>query len=303
MWTAIALWTLNLAGLAAYIYGATVGIARGIPAWWFVLGLPVAYLAIVFVVTLFYFALSWWFRAERPPDVRLSTAAIARMIWHEFWTLAGSAPRMMLYKLLVSDPPPRPATAPLLLLHGVLCNAGVWNRLSRFLGARGIGSVYTLSYGPPLASIDMFADQVAAKIDAVLAATGAAQVTVVGHSMGGLVARAYLAKYGGAKVRRVITIGTPHHGSVFAYLSAGTSMSQLRPGNPWLGALPPVTPGLPPIVSIWSWHDSMVAPQTSARLDGAANIALAGVGHNALLGDSRVFDLTLEEIRKAGVRD
>jgi hypothetical protein len=124
MWTAIALWTLNLAGLAAYIYGATVGISRGIPAWWFVLGLPLAYLAIVFVVTLFYFALSWWFRAERPPDVRLSTAAIARMIWHEFWTLAGSAPRMMLYKLLVSDPPPRPAAAPLLLLHGVLCNAG-----------------------------------------------------------------------------------------------------------------------------------------------------------------------------------
>ena len=87
--------------------------------------------------------------------------------------------------------------------------------------------------------------------------------------MGGLVARAYLRKHGGAKVRRVITIGTPHQGSVHAYLVAGTSLSQLRPGNAWLGALPPPAPGMPPIVSLWSWHDSMVAPQTSARLDGA----------------------------------
>jgi triacylglycerol esterase/lipase EstA (alpha/beta hydrolase family) len=86
----------------------------------------------------------------------------------------------------------------------------------------------------------MFADQVAAKIDAVLAATGAAQVTVVGHSMGGLVARAYLAKHGGAKVRRVVTIGTPHHGSVFAYLRAWDvdCRNAARPTVVWGSATP-----------------------------------------------------------------
>ena len=46
----------------------------------------------------------------------------------------------------------------------------------------------------------MFADQVAAKIDAILAATGAARVAIVGHSMGGLVARAYLRRHGARKV-------------------------------------------------------------------------------------------------------
>ena len=71
---------------------------------------------------------------------------------------------------------------------------------ARHLVARDIGPVYTLSYGPPLASIELFVDQVAAKIDAILAATGARRVAIVGHSMGGLVARAYLRRYGGAKV-------------------------------------------------------------------------------------------------------
>jgi len=65
-----------------------------------------------------------------------------------------------------------PAALPVLLLHGVLCNAGVWRRVARFLAARGVTPVYALSYGPPLASIELFADQTAARIDALLAATG-----------------------------------------------------------------------------------------------------------------------------------
>ena len=103
--------------------------------------------------------------------------------------------------------------------------------------------------------------------------------------MGGLVARAYLRRYGGRKVSPVITLGTPHHGSVHAWIFPGTSLAQLRPGNAWLAELNrgAVAPAGVRVVSLWSWHDSMVAPQTSARLDGAENIALAGVGHNALV--------------------
>jgi triacylglycerol esterase/lipase EstA (alpha/beta hydrolase family) len=173
--------------------------------------------------------------------------------------------------------------------------------MKRYLAARGIGPIYALSYGPPLASIDTFAEQAAAKIDAILAATGAAQVVMVGHSMGGLVARAYLGRYGGAKVRRVITIGTPHQGSVMAYMFPGTSLSQLRPGNAWLGDLGEsgAAEHHPAIVSLWSWHDSMVAPQTSSVLERAENIALMGIGHNALLGDPEVCARVAAEIERA----
>jgi triacylglycerol esterase/lipase EstA (alpha/beta hydrolase family) len=207
---------------------------------------------------------------------------------------------MIAYRWLMADPEPAPASMPILLLHGVLCNAGVWHPFKRYLIARGIGPVYALSYGPPLASIDLFAEQAAHKIDRILAATGAAQVVIVGHSMGGLVARAYLRHFGGDKVRRVITVGTPHQGSVLAHMFPGVSLSQLRPKNEWLAELAADhTDAHPPIVSLWSWHDSMVAPQTSSILERAENIALSGIGHNALLRDRQVFRRIAEEIGRA----
>ncbi len=232
--------------------------------------------------------------------MRLGARGLLRLFWHEFVTIAGNAPRMILYRWLMHDPPPERGKPPVLLVHGVLCNAGVWHPFSRWLRARGIGPVYTLSYGPPLASIDLFAQQVAQKIDEILAATGAKTVVVIAHSMGGLVMRAYLRDHGGAKVSRLVTVGTPHEGSVHAWMAAGTSLSQMRPGNAWLANLGnPAGDDLPSIVSIWSWHDSMVAPQTSSRVDYGENIALSGVAHNALLRDPGVFVRLAAEIGKA----
>jgi len=208
---------------------------------------------------------------------------------------------MAMYRFLPGDPPPRSADAPVLLLHGVLCNAGSMHDLRVALVARGVGPVYTLSYGPPLASIDSFIDQLAGKIDAILAATGARQVAIVGHSMGGLIARAYLRRHGPQRVGTVITIGTPHKGSVHAWLFPGVSLGQLRPSNAWLAELGRARPSKEVrIVSIWSWHDSMVAPQTSAELAGAENIALAGIGHNALVRNERVYDIVATELKRVG---
>ena len=82
-----------------------------------------------------------------------------------------------------------------------------------------------------------------------------------------------------------------------AWLMIGTSLGQLRPGNAWLAALnrEALDPALR-FVSLWSWHDSMVAPQTSSELPGAVDVAMIGIGHNALLGDAEVFDRTYAEI-------
>jgi triacylglycerol esterase/lipase EstA (alpha/beta hydrolase family) len=123
---------------------------------------------------------------------------------------------------------------------------------------------------------------------------------IVSHSMGGLVTRAYLRKYGSAKIARVVTIGAPHHGSVHAWLFVGTSLAQMRPGNAWLDALDrePLDPALR-FVTLWSWHDSMVAPQTSSELPGAVDVTLTGIGHNALLGDRAVLAFVADEIRAA----
>ena len=53
-------------------------------------------------------------------------------------------------------------------------------------------------------------------------------------------------------------------------------------------------------MSIWSWHDSMVTPQTSSRLAAPINVPLAGVGHNALLREPAVLERVIDEYRAAG---
>jgi triacylglycerol esterase/lipase EstA (alpha/beta hydrolase family) len=237
-------------------------------------------------------------RARRPREIRLGVRGTLRLWWREYMTLAGSPPRLMLYGLLVRDPAPVPVEGPVLLVHGVLCNAGVWVRFARYLRRHGVTGLYSLSYGPPLASIDAFAAQLARKIDAIVAATGAPRVSIVAHSMGGLVARAYVRQHGSARIERIVTIGSPHHGSMLAWFLPGQALSQMRPGNPWLAELNAERPDPAlRLVSLWSWHDSMVAPQTSSELPGAVEIVLAGIGHNALLGDPSVFALVRNEIQ------
>ena len=284
-----------------YVGWAAMAIAGGASPWGFLAGLPLLYLATLCAITLIWFGLAWAFRAVPPADKRIGFAATIHLFVDELRAIGRSGPRMAFYRQLMPEPAPAPAGSPVLLLHGVLCNAGAMAGLRDDLIARNLGPVYALSYGPPLASIDEYADQVAAKLDAILEATGAARVAIVGHSMGGLVARAYLRRYGGQRVSTVMTLGTPHHGSVHAWLFPGIPLAQLRPGSAWLTELNR-TEGAPAgvrVVSLWSWHDSMVAPQTSSRLAGAENIELAGIGHNALLGDRRVSALVAEELTRA----
>ena len=102
----------------------------------------------------------------------------------------------------------------------------------------------------------------------------------------------------------LVTIGTPHHGSLLAYSFPGTCLAQMHPGNPWLVALNrnEAAPAPVPITSIWSRHDNMVVPQASSVLACAENIALIGVAHNALVSDTRVSKIVAKEIgsRAAG---
>ena len=291
--TAFLLFAALVAGVAAYISWALHWIAQGVTAWWFVVGAPIAYFAPAFLLVTLWFALSWIWRTPRPPEARLGFVATLRLYLTEIWAVAASWVLMTLHRLLIHDPVPAPAQRPVVLIHGVLVNDGVWLSLRRFLAKSSVAPLYTMNYGPPLADIDWFAEQLHARIEEVRTATGAERVVLVAHSMGGLVARAYLRRFGGERVVKLITIGAPHHGSVLAYTFPGCCLAQMRPGNAWLADLnrgensaAPV-----PITSIWSQHDSMVAPQASSVLGNAQNIALVGIAHNALLADRRVMEL------------
>ena len=261
MWSAVTATLVLLGALVGFGWWASAEVAAGASPWTYAVAFVLGYAALVLALTLTFFALAWIWRSPRPHDARIGPAGTARLLWNEYAALLGASPRMILYRLLVRDDPATRSPVPVLLVHGVLCNAGVWTSMRRRLAAAGAGPLYAISYGPPLASIERFAGQLAAKIDAILAQTGARAVALVTHSMGGLVVRAYLRRYGPAKVRQAIMIGAPHRGSVHARLFPGVSLSQLRPGNAWLAALnaEALPPGLP-VVSIWSWHAAMVAP-------------------------------------------
>jgi triacylglycerol lipase len=189
---------------------------------------------------------------------------------------------------------------PILLIHGYGCSRGAWWWLRGHLEAAG-WTVATISLEPIYTSIDNYVDPVARRVDDLLAATGAAQVILVGHSMGGLVARAYLQRYGDARVARLLTLGTPHQGSELARLGFGDNGRQMRPHSPWLQALasPPASVDA---VAFYSPHDNFVMPPALLELRGAQEQRIDGVGHLAMLYSPRVIQALLTVLEQTAAR-
>ncbi|HEX6733388.1 MAG TPA: alpha/beta fold hydrolase [Azonexus sp.] len=190
------------------------------------------------------------------------------------------------------------ARRPILLVHGYGCSRGVWWRLRRRLEAAG-HTVATLSLVPPYTSMGKLVPQLNRRIEDVCAATGARQVTLLGHSMGGLVCRSYLARHGSARVGRLITLATPHAGSELSRLGFGQNAREMEPGSLWLRdmALEPVTV---PAIALRNPYDNYVMPQDNQRLPGARDIELPPVGHIAMLYDDRVARVLLDACQNQG---
>lgn len=123
---------------------------------------------------------------------------------------------------------------PVLLIHGIKDNASKMERLARYLRAEGRES-HTLSLVPSFGQVglDELAKQIASYVDRTF---GAEQpIDLVGFSMGGLVSRYYVQRLGGdQRVRHLVTISSPHRGTLFAYLVPNAGCRQMRPGSAFL---------------------------------------------------------------------
>lgn len=200
---------------------------------------------------------------------------------------------------LAPDRLPNPAALagrpPLLLIHGYQCNRGFWFWLRPRLEQAG-WTVATLSLEPVLRDIDELTGHVEHRIRELQQASDAAQVILVGHSMGGLVARAYLRRWGAGRVARVITLGSPHYGSRLAALAWGRNGRQMVIGNPWLRGLQ--DEALPvALTSIYSVHDNQVMPQRRcSELAGSRSVPIGGVSHLGMATSQRVLSALLSEL-------
>ncbi len=229
-------------------------------------------------------SMAGWLRMMAVEYAALLVLFVLIQPWERFWLGEDRLPRTG-------------GRLPLLLIHGYQCNRGFWFFLRDALERAG-WPVATHNLEPVLADIDDYAPAIAQRIDAVLAATGATQVIIIGHSMGGLAARAFFRRFGCDKVARLITLGSPHHGSRIAALAWGPNGRQMHFHSPWMEGLAsaPLPPGS---VSIYSRHDNHVMPaEACSTLPGARDVPIDGVGHLAMALSPRLRDVLLAELRR-----
>ncbi|NEC25978.1 alpha/beta fold hydrolase [Streptomyces sp. SID8111] len=184
---------------------------------------------------------------------------------------------------------PAEAKPPVVLLHGFIDNRSVFLLLRRSLAQHGRQQIESLNYSPLTCDIRTAAELLGRHIEEVCERTGSRQVDVVGHSLGGLIARYYVQRLGGdGRVRTLVTLGTPHSGTRVAPLAnAHPIVRQMRPGSEVLEELTLPAPGCRThFVAFWSDLDHIMDPLETACIEHpdltVDNVRVSGVGHLAL---------------------
>ncbi|MFI1222754.1 MULTISPECIES: esterase/lipase family protein [unclassified Streptomyces] len=188
---------------------------------------------------------------------------------------------------------PLPLTAaaapPVVLLHGFIDNRSVFVVLRRALTRHGHRHLESLNYSPLTRDVRTAAELLGRHVEDICARTGHSRVDIVGHSLGGLIARYYVQRLGGdRRVRTLVTLGTPHRGTAVAP-GAGVHpiVRQMRSGSPVIEELRGPAPGCRTrFVSFWSELDQVMVPVETACVDhpdlDAVNVRVTGIGHLAL---------------------
>lgn len=180
------------------------------------------------------------------------------------------------------------ARTPILFVHGIIDNHSVFAPLRHALHRRGFAHTRAFSYPPLPNDLREPAAELADVIEQLCTEAGFDRIHVVGHSMGGLIARYAVQRLGmDGRVHTLVTLGTPHQGTVPARLVPHPLLRQLRPGSPILAELAEPAPGCRTrFVSVWSDFDAIVHPSDSAELHHrdltVRNVRVSGVGHLSL---------------------
>jgi triacylglycerol esterase/lipase EstA (alpha/beta hydrolase family) len=176
---------------------------------------------------------------------------------------------------------------PVIFVHGLYHNHTAWYLYLRWFRRWGWQHLKAIKLKGKFRSIQDFSAMLAKEVEQVLAETDSSQVDLVGQSMGGLVIRSYLASNSArAKVRRVVTLGSPHRGSKLAVFAMGAAAKEMIPGSSFLETLnrDHQVPAGGRIYAIYTIVDNLVLPNDSAKLngEGVKNLETGIVNHVGL---------------------
>lgn len=250
------------------------------------------------VVTWVSGAIALWVRRK---EKGLQAIGIPLALWTLFKEWIATAILFLLYPLgflpfreQVDPDDPHP---PVLFIHGYSMNRATWLVFRWRMRRQGYRNLFSLNL-PLFASIARDAEIVAEKLERLKTKLPERRWVLLGHSMGGLVIRAYMKKYGSEGILRAYTLGTPHEGTLMARLGQGRNAREMEPGSPFLRELAQEEPDTAKILCIASRLDNLVVPWRNALHPRAPSLILAEpIGHNHLVLHPRVARAVLADLK------
>jgi len=274
----------------------------GVPVWLALLAgalLPLAIHGVPLAVEFVTGALT-----DRRPIARIGPFTLLRVWWGETWRsfMVFNVDQPWRADFAESPLVPDAQRPAVLFIHGYMCNRAVWRPWLLKGDVPQRWNCATVNLEPPYGSVDDYADGIAQAVAQLRAATGAARVTLVCHSMGGLAARAYLRSRGHDAVARVVTIDTPHHGTLFARLGKGANARQMRRACDYVTNL---ARSAEPVefVCFASQHDNLIVPRDAQVLACTEAIWFERIGHLAMTGSDAVLRRLIEIVERPLPRD
>ena len=179
-----------------------------------------------------------------------------------------------------------------LFVHGYLAGGAVFDPLRAHVESALAHTTTDFEYGPHRA-FEAVAEDLVAHVEQL---PRELPLVLVGHSLGGLIARWYVEELGGAvRVDGVVTLATPHGGTERARIAPGSLGAALRPGSAVIRRLDVESSA--PLVSIAGGDDRVVSVASASAVRNARVEVIPGVGHNELLYDRRAHDVVVRAVR------
>jgi triacylglycerol lipase len=186
------------------------------------------------------------------------------------------------------------------LVHGIWDTAKIFRSLSQVLKSNGFEPLaFDLKPSNGDLGLDQLATQVAAFIEENIPPEE--QFDLVGFSMGGLVSRYYVQRLGGIeRVRRLITISSPHRGTLWALTGGNPGSRQMQPGSDFLTDLNHDLETLKRVsfASIWTPFDLTIVPARSSSLGVGEEFQIPVALHPWMPKSRRCMELVTKLLRE-----